>query len=223
MNGTSGKSKFFYPELGGTARMKGADSNHRYCQQRGHGDSLKALHDIGDAAWPIYLDWRCRNSPNEGHCTTTVDSWFKRLCSNYRIKVSRAGASDQARAQVRKVLGEGEWLVRKYALNREGREQETANFNDYFETISTLHRAPLTKLFFRREAYRARLWRFEILLAGTGIRLGAFMDNSRSQDERKLADKIGEFNAVTSVEDLPRYKNCALIQYPAKDRGRYGD
>lgn len=164
-----------------------------------------------------------QEQPERGHCTTTVDSWFKRLCGNYRIKVSRAGASDPARGQLQKALGEGAWLVRKYALNREGREQETANFDDYSETTSTLHQGPLTKLFSQREAHRARLWRFEILLAGTGMRPGVFVYDSRGQDERKSADEIGEFDAVASVGDLPRYKNCNLKQYPAEHGGRYGN
>jgi hypothetical protein len=51
--------------------------------------------------------------------------------------MSRAGVSDQALAQVKKALGEGGWLVRKYNLNREGAEPEVLDFGDFLETIST--------------------------------------------------------------------------------------
>lgn len=190
---------------------------------RGYGDPLQALREISDPAWPIYLDWRCANSPFEGHCVSTVNGWFKRLCGNYLAKVSRAGASAQARAQVQLALGEGGWLVRKYNLNTEGMDKEVVNFDDFVESISTLFRAPPTTLYFKTEQQRARTWMFELFLGCSGMRPGAFVDNSRGQEERRPADEVGEFDAVVSIQNLPRYKDCKLTQFPAEDGGRHGD
>jgi hypothetical protein len=161
------------------------------------------------------------NSPFESYCCSTVNSWFLRLSSNYRQKVSRAGVSDQARAQVQRALGEGGWLVRKYNLNREGMEQEVTKLDDFVETISTLFRAPLKTLFFRKEEHRSRTWRFGLFLSCSGMRPGSFMDNSCGEDERGSADEVGELDSVVGVEGLPRYKDCKLTQFPAEHGGRY--